>query len=56
MKNLVLASVAVLTVSLTSLTVSSPFSAPTKSKNIQPQTNGMPIPVCPPDDANACGM
>lgn len=56
MKNLILASVAVLTLGFTSLNASSSFSAPTKPKVTQSQTNCLPIPVCPPDDANACGM
>ena len=56
MKNLTLACVVVLTVSFTSLNASSSFSAPTKTKVIEPQTNCLPIPVCPPNDPNACGM
>ncbi len=56
MKNILLASIAVLTLSLTGLSAANGFSAPAKTKEIQSQTNSMPIPVCPPDDANACGM
>ena len=55
-KNLVLASIAVITLSLTGFSAVNGFSAPAKTKGIHSQTNGMPIPVCPPSDANACGM
>ncbi len=57
MKNIVLASIAVITLSLTGLSAADGFSNTSASAKLtKDQPNRMPIPVCPPDDPNACGF
>ena len=57
MKNMIRAAVVVL--ALTGASAASHFAAPSQSNGSRmtlTKTSAFPVPTCPPDDPNACGM
>jgi len=56
MKKLVITSVALFALVGSVYTVSAPLAAQAQVKKITPQPASIPVPVCPANDPNGCGI